>query len=228
MKIYAIILASGNGSRSGLNIPKQFYKINNKTVLEYSITAFQEHCLIDEIIVVSNPDFIDLTKDIIKNGNFSKVTKIISGGNTRQESSFKGLSQICDVNSKVLIHDAVRPFVSEKIITDCINSLDKYNAVNVAIPSSDTIIQVDENNLIKKVLKRSELRRCQTPQAFDTSLIKKAHNLANKDNDKTATDDCGLIIKYNLTDVYVVEGSDKNIKITYPADIKTAERFICE
>ena len=78
MKIYAIILASGTGSRSGLNIPKQFYKINNKTVLEYSITAFQEHNLIDEIIVVSNPDFIDLTKDIIKNGNFSKVTKIKS------------------------------------------------------------------------------------------------------------------------------------------------------
>lgn len=228
MKIYAIILASGTGSRSGLNIPKQFYKINNKTVLEYSVTAFQEHPLIDEIIVVSNPDFIDLTCEITNNGRFTKVTKIIEGGKTRQESSFKGLSQISDINSKVLIHDAVRPFVSGKIITDCINSLDKYKAVNVAIPSSDTVIQVDENNLIKKVLNRSELRRCQTPQAFETSIIKKAHDLANKNNDGPATDDCGLVIKYNLADVYVVEGSDKNIKITYPADIKTAERFILE
>jgi len=226
MKYYAIILASGTGSRSGLNIPKQFYKIKNKTLLEYSIDAFENNSKIDSIIVVSNPDFIDLTKGVLDRNNYKKVKKLIAGGKTRQESSYNGVFAIDEAAAKVLIHDAVRPFISDEIINSCIYALENYDAVNVAIECSDTIIEVDDKNCIKNVPNRKTLRRCQTPQCFDLNLIKKAHNLAKEDKNFTATDDCSLILHNNLADIYVVEGSVNNIKITYPSDIKIAKDFI--
>lgn len=226
MKNIAIILASGTGSRLSLDIPKQFYKINNKTILEHTLDVFEHHDKIDSIIIVSNPDYICLVKDIVKNSIYNKIIKITKGGKTRQESSFNGLISINDLEANVLIHDAVRPFISNEIINECICSLDKYNAVNVAVESSDTIIEIDDNNIIKAVPNRKYLRRCQTPQCFKLSLIKKAHELAKKEDYNSATDDCSLILKYNLSDVYVVKGSEKNIKITYPADIILANEFL--
>ena len=226
MKHFAIILASGTGSRSGLNIPKQFYKLKDKTILEYSIEIFENHKKIDNIIVVSNPNFIDLTKEIIEKNNYKKVKKILPGGSTRQKSSYIGVNAIDDKDVKVLIHDAVRPFVSQQIIDNCILALDKYNAVNVAIESSDTILEIDENNFIKNIPNRKNLMRCQTPQCFNLTTIKQAHELANNDPNYTATDDCGLILKYNLDKVFIVKGDEKNIKITYPSDLTIAENIL--
>lgn len=226
MKYYAIILASGTGSRSGLDIPKQFYKLKNKTILEYSIEIFEKHQNIDNIIVVSNPDFIDLTKEIIEKNNYKKVKKLLPGGSTRQKSSYIGVSSINDAEAKVLIHDAVRPFVSKQIIDDCISALDKYNAVNVAIESSDTILEVDENNFIKSIPNRKSLMRCQTPQCFNLATIKQAHEFANNDSNYTATDDCGLVLRYKLDKVFIVKGDEKNIKITYPSDLIIAENIL--
>ena len=116
MKTIAIILASGVGARLGLDIPKQFFEIRNKTVLEYSILAFQKHNNIDEIIIVSHPDYISRVEEIVQNGNYSKVSQIIAGGKTRQESSSNGVFAVKETNAKILIHDAVRPFVTERII----------------------------------------------------------------------------------------------------------------
>lgn len=222
-KNYAIILASGTGERVGLNIPKQFALINEKTILEYSIEAFENHKSIDGIILISNPNFIDTTNEIIKKNNYKKIIKVMSGGKTRQESSYIGISQITDESSNVLIHDAVRPFINAEIISNCIDALKKYKAVNVAIESSDTIFEIDENNIIKNIPKRKFLRRCQTPQCFDLQLIKKAHQVALENNADDITDDCGLVVRYNLADIYVVNGSTDNIKITYPLDLKIAE-----
>lgn len=224
MKHIAIILASGTGSRSGLNIPKQFYKINGKTVLDYSIEAFQRNENIDEIVVVSNPDFFDLTKEISL--KYSKVKNVLNGGETRQKSSYNGVFSIIDKNVNVLIHDAVRPFIAQDVINRCIEALKSYNAVNVAVESSDTIIEVDENNIIKSLLNRKYLRRCQTPQCFNIELIKKAHILASNDKNAVITDDCGLVLRYNLADIFVINGDENNIKITYPFDIQIAEEFI--
>ena len=226
MKNIAIILASGSGSRFNNQVPKQFFKIINKTVLEYSIEAFQNHNKIDEIIIVSNPDYIQKTKELSQ--KYSKVLNLIAGGETRQISSYNGVFSIKEEDANVLIHDAARPFVTEKIIDDCIIALTKYKAVNVAVESSDTIIQVDENNFIKSVPERKFLKRCQTPQCFNIKIIKEAHNLAIKNNFNTATDDCSLILKYNLCPIYVVNGDINNIKITYNSDIKTAEQILNE
>ena len=226
MKTIAIILASGIGARLGLDIPKQFYEIRGKSVLERSILAFHSNENIDEIIIVSHSDYIFKVEEIVKNGNYKKVSKIISGGKTRQESSFNGINSIADENAKVLIHDSVRPFVSRRIIDDCINALDNYNAINVAIESSDTIIEIDEENCVKSIPQRKFLRRVQTPQGFDLKTIKQAHELALQKNDLSFTDDCGLVKMFNLGKVKVIEGDENNIKITYPSDIKLAENII--
>ena len=225
MKTYAIILASGSGTRMELDVPKQFYKINNKTLLEYSIEAFENHEKINAIVVVANPEYIELTKQI--SFKYSKVKAIVKGGSSRQKSSYNGIMALAGKHVfDVLIHDAVRPFVSKDIITRCIDALKTYSAVNVAVPVSDTIIQVDDDNIIKFVPQRKMLKRCQTPQCFRYSVIKEAHELANNENYNEATDDCSLVLRYDLTPVYVTEGSENNIKITYPSDIKFAEKII--
>ncbi len=226
MKTIAIILASGIGARLGLDIPKQFYEINGKTVLERSIIAFHSNENVDEIIVVSHPDYILKVEEIVKNGYYKKVSKIISGGKTRQESSYNGINAIIDEKAKVLIHDSVRPFVSKQIIDDCINALDNYNAIDVAVESSDTIIEIDKENCVKSIPQRKFLRRVQTPQGFKLQVIKKAHELASQKKDLSFTDDCGLVQEFQLAKVKVIEGDENNIKITYPSDIKLAENII--
>ena len=223
LKNYAIILASGTGSRFGGNIPKQFEKIKNKTILEYSIGAFDKNDLIDEVIVVVNFSYLDKTKDIIKKANFKKVSKVVEGGKLRKDSSRNGVFSISDNEANVLIHDCARPLVSQRIINDCICALDRYNAVNVAVKSTDTVIEVSDN-IIKSVPNRENLRCCQTPQCFKLSIIKKAHELSM--NDDNFSDDCGLILKHNLADIFVVDGDTANFKITYQNDIFLAEKIL--
>lgn len=223
MKTYGIILASGSGNRYGADLPKQFVKIAGKTILEHTIEIFEKAELIDEIIIVITPEYRTIAEEILIKNHYEKVSKLLNGGEIRKESSFIGISSINDEEANVIIHDCARPFLTQKIISDCIEALKIYNAVDVAIPSADTIIKVDENNVIQSIPHRESLRRGQTPQCFKLSTIKKAHELSK--NDSNFTDDCGLIVKYGLGDVYVVEGDVENIKITYPSDIFMADRL---
>ena len=223
LKNYGVILASGSGSRYGADIPKQFVKIAGKTILEHTIEIFEKANGIDNIIIVITPEYRAMAEDILLKNNYKKVTKLLNGGDIRKESSYIGISAIEDEEANVLIHDCARPFLTQKIISDCIEALQKYDAVDVAIPSSDTIVKTDENNIIQSIPHRASLRRGQTPQCFKLSVIKKAHELSK--NDKNFTDDCGLIVKYNLADVFVVEGDIENIKVTYPSDIFMADRL---
>lgn len=224
-KNHVIILASGNGERLGHTTPKQFIKVAGKSIIEHTLDVFNESKNIDDIIVVINPKYRTLMESIILKGNYSKITKILNGGKTRSESSYIGLSCIEDEDDIVLIHDAVRPFVSEDIINKCINAMKYYNAVDVAISSADTIIQINGENLIENIPDRRFLKRGQTPQAFKVGLIKKAHELAKNDQFGNVTDDCGLILKYKLSDVYVIDGEEKNIKITYKEDLYMADKL---
>lgn len=217
MKNIALILASGTGSRCNLGIPKQFAKINNKTILEYTVNAFETHELIDEIYLVTSKEFLEKVKELTK--NYKKVQKVIQGGETRKDSSYNGISAINEIEAKVLIHDGVRPLISKDIITNCIKELEEKSAICVAIDSTDTIYEINENNTIKAIPQRKFLKRAQTPQCFKLSLIKKAHELANNDPNCLVTDDCGLVQYYNLTDIYLTQGDENNIKITYKEDL---------
>lgn len=223
VKNIAIILASGTGSRYGNDIPKQFIKIAGKTILEHTIDVFEKSELINEIYVVITPGYRHFAEEIIIKNNYKKISKLLNGGNIRKESSYIGISTIEEDEANVIIHDCARPFLTQKIISDCIDALKTYNAVDVAIPSADTIIEVDEKNVIQNIPQRGNLRRGQTPQCFKLSTIKKAHELSK--NDSNFTDDCGLILKYNLGKVFVVEGDVENIKVTYPSDIFMADRL---
>ena len=223
LKNYALILASGTGNRFNSDIPKQFVKIGKKTLLELAIEAFEKIVEIDEIFIVITPEYRHVAENILLKNKYLKISNLLNGGETRKDSSFIGINSIDDEEANVIIHDCARPFVSEDIIKNCINALKNNNAVGVAIPTVDTIVEIDDN-FIKKIPERSNLKCIQTPQCFKLSLIKKAHELAKNDNN--FTDDCGLIIKYNLDKVFVVDGSFENLKITYPNDYYLAEKIL--
>lgn len=225
MKNIAIILASGTGERFGENIPKQFYQFEGKTLLEHAIDAFEKNKNIDEIILVTNPKFRDLAENILNKNDYKKITKVLNGGKTRVESSYIGTSEAPE-EANVLIHDAVRAFVTQKIIDDNIEALKNYEAVGTAIESIDTIIQVDENNVITAIPPRKFLKRVQTPQSFRANLIKKAHELALKDENASFTDDCGLILRYNLAPIHIVDGDELNIKITHKNDLNLVKNML--
>ncbi len=222
MKNYAVILASGIGSRYGQELPKQFVVVAGKTILEHTLDIFQQANNIDDIIVVITPEYRYLGKQILSKNNYSKVSQLLNGGATRKDSSGIGISAITDKEANVLIHDCARPFLSQRIIDDCVSALEKYNAIDVAIPATDTIIETNDD-FISNIPNRARLMCGQTPQCFKLSLIKHAHQLAQ--NDQNFTDDCGLILKYNLSPIYIVRGDAENIKITYPSDIFLAEKI---
>jgi 2-C-methyl-D-erythritol 4-phosphate cytidylyltransferase len=222
-----IILAGGSGSRINKDLPKQYMEIKGKTILHYTIERFENHPRIHEIIIVTNGHFLSATEGIVNSGGFQKVTGILEGGAKRQDSSRIGVDAVNrEAIENVLIHDAARPFVADEIIDNMLDKLEDYSAVNVAVPSADTIIQVGKDNCIEAVPNRTQLRRVQTPQGFNLALIRKAHQMALARNMTDATDDCSLILTFKLAQVYVIEGRPENIKITYPMDLKLAEMIL--
>ncbi|WP_418179594.1 2-C-methyl-D-erythritol 4-phosphate cytidylyltransferase [Aliarcobacter lanthieri] len=226
----AVILSAGSGSRFGSDIPKQFINLAGKNIIEYTISAFEQNNNIDEICIVADIAYHKKLMKISEENGFKKVKKIIQGGKERKDSSYNAIKEYENKkNINLIFHDAVRPFVSQRIINYCIESLEKYNAIDVAIPTADTIIQIDEiSKTIENIPQRSKLQRGQTPQAFKLEIIKKAHELAIEDiNEPMFTDDCGLVKQYLPNEkIFVVNGEEKNIKITYKEDLLFAEKLI--
>jgi 2-C-methyl-D-erythritol 4-phosphate cytidylyltransferase len=228
MKNIAIILAGGSGSRFGLNVPKQFAKLAGKTIIEHTIDVFEQNSMIDEICIVIKSEYKDRIKEIILKNGYKKIKKILDGGEERKDSSLVAIKayELEIGNCNLIFHDAVRPFVDNRIINECIRKLDYYNAIDVAIPAVDTIIEV-ENNVITNIPLRDKMMQGQTPQAFKLNTIKKAYEIAQKDKNFKPTDDCGIVKKY-LPDesIYVVKGSLQNIKITYQQDLFVADKIV--
>lgn len=227
MKNIAVILAGGSGNRLGKNIPKQFLQVAGKQIIEYTIETFEHHQEIDEICLVCKAEYVPYMEDIVARNHYRKVTKILSGGKERYDSSLVAINAYPDEDTALLFHDAVRPLVSERIIHDCVEAMKHYNAVGVAVKTTDTIISADDNECIRLIHERSHLRNMQTPQGFKSGTIRKAYQLAFADADFTATDDCGIVKRY-LPDepVFLVNGDYSNIKITYPEDLQLMELFI--
>lgn len=227
----AVILAGGTGTRVGLSIPKQLIKIAGKTIIEHTIAAFEASPLIDEIVILMAPGHLDPVRAIVQNGEYAKVSQIVEGGQTRNESTSRALDALGDEECNVLFHDAVRPLVSQTIIGDVVAALTTHRAVDTAIPSADTIVQVHdipagETETIQDVLQRSLLRRGQTPQAFRLSVIRQAYELAWKDPDFTATDDCTVVLRYlPEVPIAVVQGHERNMKVTEPIDVYIADKL---
>ena len=212
----AIILAGGTGSRLNSSIPKQFQKLtNNRRIIDYSVKKFLQNNKIDNVIIVCHKDWLGVIKK-----EYPECI-VIKGGLTRQESSFIGIKACPENIDNVLIHDSARPFVTENMINDSIEMLKQYDAVNISVPSSDTVINV-KKEMIDLVLDRKEIYLSQTPQSFKYDIILKAHN---KSNDNTASDDIQLVRNLDV-ECYNIIGSRDNIKITNLLDIKIAENLI--
>jgi 2-C-methyl-D-erythritol 4-phosphate cytidylyltransferase len=221
MKNIAIILAGGTGSRLGYDIPKQFFKVAGKTVIEHTVEVFETHAAIDEIAIVSHAAYTTEIENMILANGWRKVKKILHGGSERYESSLSAINAYADFpDCNLIFHDAVRPMLSHRIIDDVMTALGKYNAIDVAVPATDTIIQVDEKGeCIANIPDRRFLRRGQTPQAFNLKTISKAYEIALKDPHFVSSDDCGTVIKYLPEEpVFVVVGEESNMKLTYKED----------
>jgi 2-C-methyl-D-erythritol 4-phosphate cytidylyltransferase len=224
-KNYCILLAAGSGNRMKFPTPKQFLKIAGRTVIEHTLDVLESHPEIDEIFIVIGSDFRAFMEEILLRNNYGKVTKLLNGGASRRESSASGISAIEEDDAFVLFHDAVRPFLSHKLISDCLASLSRYPAVDVAIPAVDTIIRVGDTDCITDIPRRAELRRGQTPQGFHAGVLREAHRRAMLEPEVEVTDDCGLVLRYGLGEVFVVPGEERNIKITYPEDLYLADKI---
>lgn len=217
----ALIVAAGSGSRmESADRPKQFLLVKEKPLMLYSVKAFQMHESIDAIVIVTNASYIEQVKDWCKEYQLNKVRLVVSGGITRQESVCRGLEAVKSIsldieNDVVLIHDSARPLVDKGIITANINACNQYGATCTAIKVKDTIARSINSQTISGVVNRQELYQCQTPQAFKLSLILAAHA---QTRDNVATDDAQLVLALGK-DVYLVDGSSLNFKITTDADL---------
>ena len=209
MDYSCVILAAGKGSRMNLGYNKVYYMLDDKCILEHTIKAFKDDSDCKEIIVVCD---IDDFKAHIKDDDVI----LVNGGATRSDSVYNGLQKVS--YEYVMIHDGARPYVSSKILDDTKQCLSKHNACLAMVDCKDTIKKVVDNKVVKTYV-RSTLKNAQTPQSFKTSMIIEAYQKAIADN-FVATDDASIYEVYGKDDVYVIEGSYDNIKITTIEDIK--------
>jgi 2-C-methyl-D-erythritol 4-phosphate cytidylyltransferase len=218
--IYAIILAGGYGKRLNSELPKQFILLNKKPVIIHTIEKFSLP-RISGIIIVVPEDYISYTEKLLKQYSIKNIIKIIKGGETRQGSSYNAIKCMNFNGSDILLfHDAARPFISKKIISNCIEETESNGSAGVYVRTTDTIAEI-ENKFVKSIPRRDLLYNTQTPQAFKYNIIKEAHDLGLS-SENIPTDDVQLVINAGYK-VKICEGDYNNIKITSQSDLDFAE-----
>ena len=226
-KNIAVLLAGGVGSRLGADRPKQLLNLAGKTVLEHSIAAFEACAEIDEIAIVANAQWLDEMRRVVDRNPHPKLRHWLTGGAERYDSSLAALRAYEGADVHLIFHDAVRPAVSLRIISEVCQALQTHAAVNVVLPATDTMIEVDEQGRTIAVPDRSRLRRVQTPQGFHADTLREAYRRAMLDPDFRGTDDCGVAFRYAPeVDIALVRGEETNLKLTYPEDLLLLEHLL--
>lgn len=226
-----ILLSGGRGNRFDNALPKQFAEVYGKSILEYCIANFNKHIEVSKIIIVSNPDYIDLTRQIGSITKYSKIIDVIEGGKTRGESSFSGIRHLKTKlhmnNVNVLIHDAVRPNTSPEIIDAVVESLKYSRAASVVMSATDTIYVTDNNSKLISIPKRDCLYQAQTPQGFDLDLIFSAYENFERVSRFSYSDDCSILKSiYPTEEISLVMGDNSNLKITFSEDLETFRQLL--
>ncbi len=211
-KVVGIILMGGTGARFGSDRPKQFHLIEGKRVYLHTLGAFLQSHLFDEIVLVCHSDWLALVKE--ETACYS--VRVCEGGETRQRSSYLGLLACPEDTQYVVIHDAVRPFVSQEILEKNVRRVKIAKAVDTCIPSADTIVHSKNGHTIDQIPLRQDCFRGQTPQSFEYSLILRAHENTQRTN---ASDDCSLVLELGHP-VEIVLGNQSNRKITTELDLQ--------
>ena len=218
-----ILLAGGSGSRMGSDQAKQFIRVAGKPVLVHSFDALRHHLPEAFIVVVAPVEALAYVRELIGQ---DALAQVVAGGSSRQASTLQGLKALAERNPQnVIIHDAARPFISGQIIHDVVDALVKCEAVDVAIPTTDTII-VERDGYIQNIPQRLHIMRGQTPQAFRyASLVRSYAEIGEEQLDKY-TDDCGIYLAcHPFGQVRIVKGHEENIKITTPVDLVLADEL---
>jgi len=226
-KVAAIIPAAGSGIRMGLSSPKQFFKLGGIPILIHTLQIFQQIDTIGHIIVVAPPESCSLVGEMVQRYHLDKVNAVIAGGKERQDSVRAGLEALPEEVDLVLVHDGVRPFVPVSVVEACLQEAEKSGAAMVAVPVKDTLKSVTSQRTIDKTISRAGVWQAQTPQAATKKLLMEAYSLATEKENFIATDEAGLLELLGQP-VKVVEGSEKNIKITRPEDLILARAILME
>ena len=222
MKTVAIIPAAGSSKRMQNNVSKQYLLLDGVPVLARTLEIFQRSPGIDEIfLIVPEMDIDYAHKDIVDRYDISKVSNILAGGKERQDSVRNGIDALGGDHDIVVIHDGVRPFISEELIHSAILEASRVRAVTVGVPVKDTVKSINRHGIVVKTLNRKALWLTQTPQAFERDVIKKAYEAAYRNN-YYGTDDASLVERIGVK-VMMIRGSYDNIKITTQDDIMLAE-----
>lgn len=224
MKCQLVVPSAGMGLRLGRGGPKALVDLAGRPLLVRTLEAFQEFNLLEDGIIVVSPGQREVFEETVRPYLGHANLKWVEGGESRQESVGRGLSEISDATDIVLIHDAARPFISRQCVDAVLAAAREHGAATLAVRCSDTIFEGDGDDDLVKTLDRSALWSGQTPQAFRTALIKKAH-LAAQEEGFSATDDATLVRRTGA-EVKIVEGTSMNFKITTAADLELAARRI--
>lgn len=233
--VYAEILAAGSGARMGnTELPKQFLKLGTKPIIIHTIEQFLLNERVDKVLVCVSSDWTSYMEDLIKKYINSKNVIVIEGGATRDETVMSGCYYIKEnfglsKEDIIITHDAVRPFITQRIIDENIDALEEYDAVDTCIHTTDTIVEAyhDDSKCIQKVPDRKYLYNGQTPQSFKIERLLQVHDEITKEEKEILTDACKIFILRNEK-VKIVEGESFNIKITTMFDLKLANAILIE
>lgn len=230
MKVSVILPAAGLGTRmraaaeSTGTSRKQFMLLEGVPILIHTVRKFVASHYVTEVVIALRSEDIPWVEEMLAHERFHKPVRCVEGGETRQESVANALATIGDDVDLVAVHDAVRPFVSQDIISSVILEASHHGAAIVGVVPVDTVKQV-QRHLIRGTLNRDRLVLAQTPQVFRAELLRKAFAKAREDG-FTGTDESSLVERLETAEIHVVTGSDRNIKITRPSDMELAELFL--
>jgi 2-C-methyl-D-erythritol 4-phosphate cytidylyltransferase len=225
--VHALIVAGGKGTRFHSRIPKQYVALAGVPILTRTLRVFDVCDIIDRIVLVVPPGDSGFVRDaMIEPAGLRKSISVVAGGVRRQDSVFNGLAAIPPEAEVVVIHDAVRPLVTNELITACVSAARLHGACIAALPVWDTLKRISHSGCIEATLPRERVWMAQTPQAFQTTLIRIAHERAQCDP-AAATDDASIVERMGAA-VHILPGSPRNIKITTAEDLAMAAALLGE
>ena len=201
--------------------------------MEHSLAAFEQSPHIDAILIVSHPQHLDEVRELLPSSQHPKLLTIVAGGAERQDSTLNALRVLAQITDspleqiRILIHDAVRPAVSQNIIERVCTALHTHQVANLVVPVTDTLLEVNDNGTTAAMPSRARFRRVQTPQGFHAATLQHAYDVALTDPNFQATDDCGVVFRYlPEVEIALVEGEQRNIKLTYPEDLHVLHHLL--
>ena len=224
-KVTVLVPAAGAGKRMGKAMAKQFLPLGDRPLLAYALLAFQRSPEIDEIIpILSSEDMETCLQNVIEPNHLTKVKTLVVGGRERQDSVYNGIRKLDQDVQVVLVHDGVRPFVTQAMIAQCVDHARRGECVAVGVPLKDTVKEVDDRGIVQATLERSRLWAVQTPQAFPAGILRQAYEEAYAKR-LSGTDDATLVERAGHR-VRIIRGSYENIKITTPEDLVLAGEIL--